>query len=221
MRNEAGRERGGQAGFSLLELLISATLLALLSVMMMGSVHFGTRIWERTRGHAAKGEEIQSARHFLQNILAQINPKPVRPLGRDWHIDFTGTLKQIEFVAPTPAASGEFGMATWQLRIRDAKGSELLELDWHSLSSGTRLGAPTRIIDSAREIKFEYYGWSQDSKSLIWQSDWQGRRELPDLIRIAFQSEEGVNQIQMVVAPRVEVSADCRYDPLTRDCRSR
>ena len=56
-----------------------------------------------------------------------------------------------------------------------------------------------------------------------WQSDWSGRRALPDLIRIRIGFPAGSNRYwpDLVVAPRITVDAGCAYDPLTYHCKGR
>src|SRR5579864_2460479 len=64
----------GDAGFTLLELLISLTLLAVLSAILFGGLRFGTRAWERSEVMASETDEIAIAQNFLRRQLSDAYP---------------------------------------------------------------------------------------------------------------------------------------------------
>ena len=69
-----GTARRAEAGFTLLELLVSMTLLALLAIAMFGSLRFGARAWDRSEAHGAGMEQVRLVQQLLRRDLEQAYP---------------------------------------------------------------------------------------------------------------------------------------------------
>ena len=75
------RRRSPRAGFTLLELLISLCLMSLLTVVILGALGTGARVWEHATVEQQVVEETVVARKFLRRWLEQAYPLSFRYFG--------------------------------------------------------------------------------------------------------------------------------------------
>ena len=64
---------GGQAGSTLVELLVALALLALIVTAITGGLHFGRRVWERDRSAEAR-VELEAAARAIEDLIASAYP---------------------------------------------------------------------------------------------------------------------------------------------------
>ena len=63
--------RGGASGFTLVELLVALTLFGVISVVIMGGLRFGTRVWETGNDRAEVLAEVDAVQGILRRYMAQ------------------------------------------------------------------------------------------------------------------------------------------------------
>ena len=77
-RGGLGDDRGapgtGDAGFTLVEMLVSLTLLALAAVMMLEGLGSGQRLWAGETARIARGETVQAAQAMLRARIERLRP---------------------------------------------------------------------------------------------------------------------------------------------------
>ena len=91
-----------QKGFTLLELLISMTLLGMILVLLFGGLRLGMRSWDAVEQQADTLNLVRSVENFLRTEMARVQPyrwktAPGQPLA------FVGERNKVSFV--TQAAS--------------------------------------------------------------------------------------------------------------------
>lgn len=172
----------GRAGFTLIELVLSTALLALVLLVALASLHFGARLWEsggRTAEHGWVKRYFTTAFH---DDVSSAYPYP----GRDGVL-FTGTVASLSFAT----AKGAFPGLPWG-------GARLVE---YSMEEGRLVlreralpladsGGPARSTElsrEVREVRFSYLGPSG------WQDEWDGARDdgLPLAVRAALYLNGG------------------------------
>ena len=116
------------AGFTLLELLISLTLLAALSTILFGGLRFGTRAWERSEAQAAETDEIAVAQNFLRRQLSEAYPLVTTADPTGARIYFEGGSDSLQFLAPAPAALAAGGRSRFALVARRRDGRNELRM---------------------------------------------------------------------------------------------
>jgi general secretion pathway protein J len=213
-------------GFTLLELLIAITLLAMLSVMLMGGLRLGTRVWERSAAVGERVDDLRIAGDFLQASLGAAYPlldltDPTNPVLR-----FSGERDGLRYLAPMPEALGAAGMAQVDLRlVRGADGAGNLVIDVrHELAFADAAPLPTSLLlEGVQSVEIGYYGAEERGQKVEWRDAWHSKTWLPQLIRIRVTFPVGDERAwpELMVAPRVMVEATCRYDALRQDCLGR
>jgi prepilin-type N-terminal cleavage/methylation domain-containing protein len=97
-------ERCGEAGFTLLELLISMTILALIFVTVLGALGVGSKSWESGELRAEENQRTRTLFDTLARELSMIYPLRVKVQDRDV-IAFNGKPDSLSF-ATLPRSYG-------------------------------------------------------------------------------------------------------------------
>ncbi|WP_415400589.1 prepilin-type N-terminal cleavage/methylation domain-containing protein [Tateyamaria sp. SN3-11] len=184
-----------RAGLSLIELLVSLALLALIAAGLAGAFGVGTQVYDRARALNQHQEEL-AARRQLRSALAQalplyrITPFPNSFVGAPDRLQFV-TLKETPYAPDASALKVEVLWASNTLSMLveaiDDRGTVLASWD-HTLAR------------DVRNVTFQYLDDSGDVPD--WAPVWTGTPELPDLIQIV--GEGGAPRwVDFVVAPRL------------------
>ena len=196
------------AGFTLLEVLASLVLLALLLVGVYSgirtathSVHSGTVAIERI-------DQIRSAQQFLRRELAQSMTQPIGQTDHGEPIYFIGDAREMRYVAPLPGYLGKLGPQLQRLQlVDDGNGGFRLEVSLALLPPDGKppqaLGEPQVLLDHLKDGSFSYRGVDEKGDPVPWGASWTDGRLLPQLVRISLQSQGTVDWPQMDVPLRV------------------
>lgn len=173
-----GRRR--RAGFTLLELLISMTILALIFAAVLGAVRVGIKSWEGGERRAEENQRTRTLFDTLARELTMIYPLRVQDQDKDV-VAFRGnadslmfaTLPQSYGVEPfshmirvvTYAVEGDRGLVATQSYPLFGDGG----------ASGSQEGRVKRLDDRVSEARFRYLvpqGKPEDNLAPAWRDFW-------------------------------------------------
>jgi general secretion pathway protein J len=193
-------DRGGEAGFTLLELLVSMTVLGLLGVMMVGGLHFGARVWERSESAAQDQNRVAAVQALLRRQVAQMQPQEVRGADRRPRVAFDGMSERLVFVAPLPQFLGQGGYHLIAVEAETEGGSRNLVMRWQAFDRerpGLTLdsGARKEVLASGlRSLAFKYFGRDRRGTPSGWLAAWNDANQLPQLVDVAVTFEDSVEE---------------------------
>lgn len=199
-----------EAGFTLLELLVALTLLALIVALLFGGMRFGTRAWEAANERIDRSSELQVVQSFIRSQLGQAHP--VALSGDRSKIAFQGTPEGVTFAAPMPAHLSLGGFYLLSFHAEDGAKGRRLVLSWRlfdpkdeELASGEP-EETTVLIDRISEVEFSYFGSSDPEDEPEWRDRWEGEESLPSLVRLRVAFAEGDERSwpDLVIAPVIE-----------------
>jgi general secretion pathway protein J len=187
--------RDRQNGFTLIEVLIGATLLAVMMALLATALFTMTR---SARAGEARLEQLDSTElvhAFLARELGGAIPLTERVDG-DEHALFEGRTDRLRFVGHLPAAQAG-GLQFMELAIAPQTGKDALVLRYTDAWPETRFGPPdaawqTRtLLPNMHRLHYAYYGNPKDDAPAEWHSDWLDHDRLPQLIRVELEPTAG------------------------------
>jgi len=217
----------GEAGFTLLELLVALALLGLVTAILASDFHFGLRAWEAGTGSLDDSERVQTAQDYLRRQLGQIYPLFVRTTAADGYVAFAGDGETMAFLAPLPRQMDTGGIRPFRL---SAPAGRALSVGWSDrlFDIGdfpvASLDRETVLLPRTAAVRFAYFGADDERTPPAWRNDWLHRRTLPRLIRIDVKFADGDRATwpPLVIATAVNaVDTECVFDPVSRGCVGR
>ncbi|HXE68451.1 MAG TPA: prepilin-type N-terminal cleavage/methylation domain-containing protein [Hyphomicrobiaceae bacterium] len=186
----ASRQRASEQGFSLMEMLVSLVILALILAFLPGAfrlarqVSTATAMLDRDNGRDAGLD-------FLETRLAEAMPLFEPGKAGLVNILFGGSKDGVRFVAPSrngPAGGGIYRYSI-ELRPRGGAPSSLV------VQVAPYLGPPAQgasaaaaeeqvLADDVTNAEFRYFGRHQLRQAPTWQEEWKRTDALPDLVEL-------------------------------------
>lgn len=179
-----------EAGFTLLEMLVSLVLIALLMVAMPQALTFA----RRTQSAAAaldREAAIDAAASFIEHRLAEATAIYDRGDDGRLHVIFHGDPNAISFVAPIAFSAREAGLARLDVGISDDGNSRSgLKLTWRSwrppaVGEQSAVIVPPQsrlIVTDATAFDLRYYGVAAGEDKPDWTDTWSRPDAIPDLV---------------------------------------
>jgi general secretion pathway protein J len=220
------RRANPQAGFTLIEVLIGITLLAMLGTLIASGTRLGGRAWNSAERQTADSDDMVLLQSLFRRTIVRARPAFVSADPRDMTVAFAGEPDTLSLVAPQPGT--QYGGPWVQERFYVARhgASRALFVDLRvnatSAPDNRTVGENQAVLlDHVSKIEFAYFGPSGPGAPPAWQETWTNRSRLPDLVRVAIvRDSPGLPPWpELIVGTRVTANAGCIYDAFGTDCR--
>ncbi|WP_084030948.1 prepilin-type N-terminal cleavage/methylation domain-containing protein [Bradyrhizobium paxllaeri] len=196
--------RKGEQGLTLIELLLSLAILAILTGFLAGGLSMARRAFGADRAGEI-GSETSAAIQTVAALVGSALPVRFDGAGPKDAIGFDGRGEVISFVGLSEGRSLRGGPHRIMLR---RSGSDIVA-DFVALngarSKESPEPSPTRVVvlSGVRDIRLGYFGTTDPKVKPAWRADWLRAERLPDLvsIRIEFEDERR-NEPAAIVALR-------------------
>lgn len=207
----------GEAGFSIIELLVSMVLLALLLSLMPSALRLAMRaslVREQLDVVNAQGAALD----FLAGRLEVARPIFVlRDRSRPDNF-FDGRHDALSFLAPLPDAAPINGLYRIKVHVVDGvarvgTNTKVLAIDLlpylvqeDSFTRQTRKPIRHSIHKDVVSFSIEYFGAQKETDyDLAWQREWRGRSDLPKLVELTIRTGKpgSLKRTRIVVEPRL------------------
>jgi general secretion pathway protein J len=207
--NRAGKRRSFLAtqarAFTLLEVMITLTILGFILLMIFGVFRLGLSAWEK--GESGK-EEYQRMRIASQLIFQQVKsviPYKIKSQKAEGDfLAFEGKARSLKFVSTlslkTRLPSG-FVYAFYEFQEGGEKGGRLILYEGRVLNKNFMDEPPPQeaavpLFEGLAEVRFEYYKGENPETNPAgeWMEEWNAKeeKELPKALRITLVSRKGV-----------------------------
>ena len=202
-------KRRDAGGFTLLEVLASLALLALLMVGVYSGIRTATVSVRAGTALIERSDQIRAAQQFLRRELAQSLSQTMAYSAQGAPVVFVGTAREMRYVAPLPGYLGRLGPQLQRLQlVDDGSGTFRLELSLALLPPDGRppqpLGEPQVLLDHVLDGSFSYKGLDGSGAETGWSETWSDGRKLPQLVRIALRASGNEAWPQLQVPLRTQ-----------------
>ena len=204
------RARSGRDGFTLIEVVLAMTLMALITLILSGTFHLGYRAEERIEERFRENQRIRSIEELLGGYVRSAYPYSANGNTGPF---FLGAQDRLAFVSAHSTMIGERGMSRvtlgW-LEAPDGTHSVVLEeaLPVYGGEEEEARGFETRVVlaQDVRGLRIDYLD-STDPAGEIWVEAWDGqeRRTLPRAVRIVLQTEGAPYRTEWVFPVMIQV----------------
>jgi len=198
-----------ESGFTLVELLVSLTILSVLMTMLFSGFRFTNSVEKRVDNSLYKTSDIMMAQMFIRRQIAQSENIAFRDdTGKIVHT-FYGDEKEVRFIAPLTQNKDKAGLQRLTLRFVNEGGVNKLVAnvrryqlpnDW--LSSDDQDSVV--LYEGFSTPSFEYYGGDSMGRD-TWRSYWIDQETLPVAMRVSLEHEnnELVSWPELIVSTHV------------------
>ncbi len=203
-------------GFTLLELLISLTIVAVIVVLIFSALRIGVRAWEKGEENVEARQRYRIVLNLMRQQLAAVCLSASRT-GENQSVLFKGDEVFVEFISrKSLMPDSSAGMVYVRYQTESDKASARLSLYEKNMlllknAADMEIPAPDDYYELIRDMAdfgFEYLKVSVDEKSgetkMEWQSAWDSEKDkgFPRAVRIRFQSEKSSAAVYVIVPIR-------------------
>ncbi|EIJ35961.1 prepilin-type N-terminal cleavage/methylation domain-containing protein [Thiothrix nivea] len=198
-----------QRGFTLLEMLISFTLVSLLFLALFAAFSTIGRGWDAADTRINKTEDMRLITDFLRRQLSQA--MVVKITGEDGAkvYAFEGTDTSLRYAAPLQPLQHQGGVFLIELDIVSGKHGKALEmlyapyrpeLSWDEAFEDAE---PVLVFDGLKDASFEYFGAEEAGKDPEWESAWEEMPLYPQMLKLSLADTGRVWPEMLIDLPQV------------------
>lgn len=212
--------RQTDGGYTLVELLASLVVLALIGSMIASGITTGRRVWEHADTSLAALDTVAGAQMVLRNRLETAFPQ-TKYDGIAPYAYFDGAPSQVKFLAPPEDAHKPAPLWRYSLNV-DASGDLVLS-SVSDLAVHNALPENVVLLRGVQSFDVAYFGAAPPDNIPQWRPGWQSRPSLPQLVRIRVQFAQSDKRWwpDLIVKPVATVDSACALNTQTNTCRGR
>jgi general secretion pathway protein J len=212
-----------QAGFTLVELIVTFTILSIVVVMILGAMRLGTASWERGE---EKTERYQRRRMVFNLLSQQLKSayayKIKAQKAESDYLAFLGSGDSLKFVSTfslTAKRPEGLVFVVYQVGEGDSSGKVLKVYEGRVLNKDFMEETPDgdkflTLLEGLSEIAFEYFKEGEEQEEAgEWMDSWDAKeeKELPRQIKIVTKWKEKKEEPEDSLSTLVSLPAN-RFD---------
>ena len=206
----------GERGFTLIEVLLAITLLAMLMLGAYAGIRTATRAAHSGQAQIDRTNKLRVTQEFLRRGLSQTLAIAYEKDTAGKLTVFEGKPDKITFVAPMPGYLGKGGPYVQQIELERDRGTRKLTFRHMLLNGYTKEGhdkidsvEPVTLLENIDDATFEFRGLDETGKTGDWDDEWTRNGVAPQLIRLKlrFTREYAQAWPELVIPVMVDPSA--------------
>ncbi|WP_426178163.1 prepilin-type N-terminal cleavage/methylation domain-containing protein [Pseudomonas sp. TWRC1-2] len=193
-----------EQGFTLLEILVVLSLLAVLLVLVGGALLGANRAVSKAQRYTTSLDEMRAAQQFLRTAISEALPLDVTEDDSQTDGFFVGTPQRLQFVATLPGVLGG-GIQRFTLQAQ----KQALQVSFAQLESHTNVARsePQVLLKNVQDVQFSYRGVSPLGQATGWINQWPWPKRLPAAVRIAARLDGPLPWVTQVIALRLNLAS--------------
>lgn len=203
-------------GFTLVELLLSITLMSILLALTYTGLRAATRSSQSGELMLAASGELRASHQFIRRQLNQMLPLSFGETedSESLRIVFEGDSRHIKYVAPMPGYLGSGGPQVQLIEIANGDNGEAVVQFSHALLQGFEEDRlydrdPVILLEGINSAGFEFLDVDEEGELTGWTANWEQPERLPVAVRLnlEFSGESKLHWPDLVAGVRVDEQA--------------
>jgi len=197
-----------QHGFTLIEVVIATSLLALGLAIAFGTMRSASRATAKAEASAQREERLRASQHCLRTQLGAALSIPFEFDQESGAATFfRASPGKLEFVGTMPGYLARGGPYLQTLELQPGPEGQQLLFQHQLLTADGPVEAerePVVLLDGIAEGSFEVRTIDEEGKPGRWQDEWMVSAQLPPQLRLRLRfRDERRNWPELLVAPRL------------------
>ncbi len=185
-------------GFTLMELLISITIISVVIVIIFGSFRLGFKAVEKGESRLEKNRSYTTA---LGLIKHQINSLYTNEISDKRKYYLKGTAKEMAFISMYSLADmhGKNLTKVKYIIEKSEKNMNVLNIEEQALGMENNMETHA-ILTDMEKIAFDYLETVKNDNKMVWTENWNGdkKKAFPLAVRIKCFIDEGNREISII-----------------------
>ena len=216
----ASRRINACRGFTLVEMLVALTIMAVVLGLLTNSMRFSLKTTEVVESNISAVESMHQAQRALRRQLQMAVPIRRADSNDGDELEFTATQKELQFIAPLPGLAAGGGLYRITLRVENdvtiggSDGRLMMtfnsSLDGPEPQLGPEGSQEIVLLDGFSDAGFSYLDTRRVSPG-EWTNDWNHGDRLPDLVRLRvdYTGSPDDEALDMIVA--IKATSPAKY----------
>ena len=194
-------------GFTLIEVLISMSLLSMMMVLLFGSLKICADSWEKGENKISDVNEFNVVYNFFHQHLSLAQPVWNDFSSEEKSFSFQGKIHALQFVSAMPASAGRSGLQLFSIDLQSDNNDKFIKvtlMPFFPLAEGAAWHKEEELLIShVNDFTLAYFG-SDDGISLAsWHDEWLAIKTLPRLLKINITLDNDIIYPEMIIELKI------------------
>jgi general secretion pathway protein J len=188
-------------GFTLIELMISITIIGIIIIITTGAMSLGFRSVDAGERKIMSLERTRTSMNIIDSqIQSAFILKKTEDDSAGTKTQFTGGHTQLSFPSHFSLWGEGGGYVMVSYRVAEEDGKKVLYAsETHAATGTTR---ETKLIDDAKEIAFEYFYKGPTDEEGDWVEEWTEEETVPKKVRLVVR--KGASDLSLIIPMRID-----------------
>lgn len=209
----------GESGFTLLELIVTFTILSFVVVMILGGLRLGSSSWERGEERAEKYQQKRITIDLISQQMKSSFPYKIKAQKAESdYLVFSGETNSLRYVSTlSMKARRQEGLVFVMYRVEEgtSSGKILKVFEKRVLNKNFLEETPGEedfltLIDGLSDFKFEYFDEGKEKEETgDWSESWDAKEKkaLPSQVRLTAKWKEKKEELEIAFPTLVSLPA--------------
>lgn len=180
-----------EAGFTLIEMLVTLALIALLSMVMIGGI-VQMRSMSALSQRNDTNTQFEALGNYLDRVIANAKPLALIKDNPERLLVFDGAADHMRFISIVRTGSDQLNLREVELKVLvNGNASDLIQSSSPRRLSGSSISSNPVLIADVKSVTFKYLGRQLAASAIPsdWQTSWNEPGRLPRAVRITVAAE--------------------------------
>jgi general secretion pathway protein J len=200
-------EKKGNRGFTLLEMIVTMTILGFILLIIFSAFRLGLSVWEKGESKREDYQKIRTVSQLVSRQVKSIVPYKIKTQKAEGdYLAFEGKSRSLKFVSALPIQAKRlegFVSALYEFKEGGSEGGRFVLYEKRVLNKDFFEETPKEesgvsLFEGVSNVQFEYYreGNPEKNRTEGWVEEWNAKdeKELPSALRLTITYKNGKNQ---------------------------